>query len=181
MTAKSETISIIDFALTNSFGPVRLHARLSDFGNLLGAPARWHFNDVTEDEPLSCYMAFGDVEVGFAGQGLDITVVWAKFMMHRFRGKKLAIARPWIGPKIFIYNPFNEQHPTLESAKATLEEHRVSYTTDFLEPVLLPDTLGVLNIGDKQHVRLYFSNVINDGQPRLDNVSLGGRKLFELR
>lgn len=158
------SLSLLDFARTNSFGPVALGAKLSTIANLLGPPRRWLFEAW---EPPYCYMAFGEIEVGFVIHGDDYVVEWAKLWPSEFRSGVQPFLTPQHGKATVVSNPFRVKSPSLDEVRGCLGRSSISFTTDYLDN---GEVTTVLSAGDERNVHFYF--------PDKTSGALGDRLLW---
>jgi hypothetical protein len=154
------TISLIDIARSESFGPITPDSRLSDFANEIGPPARWAgFED---ERRLRCFMVFGEVEVGFIADEGDLLVTWAKISMAKFWRGYLKFGHNidrGVLKDLRIHNPFGATYPHYDLVAERMAQAGLKYATDINEPVAV-DTSAVMRFGP---VKFYFSN--RPGQP----------------
>jgi hypothetical protein len=164
MSKANKSISILDLARMESFGPIQIGKRLSEFALEVGPPVRW--GDFSDPRRISCIMVFGDVEVGFVGRKNDAVVVWAKFWLHGFQRRYLDFASSNQGNKISIYNPFNSKFPTYLDVENELAKNQIKFKAGFTEPVG-SDTTAAMNFGS--HLKFYFTEQKN---PKLTVIAL---------
>jgi hypothetical protein len=148
----TQYIDLIDIARSQSFGPVRAGASLQEIALKLGPPQYW--GGFMPNEPLCCYMGFGDVCICFYSKRDTPLVNHAEVSMADFRNKAAKFYRDETGNEIRIRNPFAQRFPPFDKVADLMKQNGLSFTTEFLEFVTLPDTGAVMNFGDTCH--FYF-------------------------
>jgi hypothetical protein len=137
------TLSLVDIAKEQAFGPVKIGAILKELGEIIGVPDYWGFGPGPK---FGAYMGFGDVEVHFEATDNEVRVYYAELRMVRIkRNPAKLVGDNCYDNEILLAMP-QRRHQTFKKIENLMAESGISFTTEFRTAVK-DETGAVINAG----------------------------------